>query len=271
MPELPEVQTIINGLRVGNSLHPGILGCMVKSCTVLWEKSIQEPDPGKFCHTVIGEKFRDLSRRGKYAIFYMSGSILVFHLRMSGDLLIREGNEEIKLHDRLVMGLDNGFSLVFSDPRKFGRIWLVDELDSVIGSLGPEPFDPYLTGEEFYKKLQGKKRQIKPLLMDQSFLAGMGNIYTDEALFSARIHPQTLSNQIIVKKSKQLLEAIRDSLDKGMRNHGASIDWVYRGGDYQNYFQVYRRTGLPCFRCGSPIKRIVLGQRSTHFCPECQV
>jgi formamidopyrimidine-DNA glycosylase len=118
--------------------------------------------------------------------------------------------------------------------------------------------------------MQKRKRQIKPLLLDQSFIAGMGNIYTDEALFLSRIHPLTRADQITSAQAEQLLENIRLVLKEGIIRNGASIDWVYRGGEFQNYFRVYQRTGQPCPVCGSPIERIVVGQRGTHFCPVCQ-
>jgi formamidopyrimidine-DNA glycosylase len=115
-----------------------------------------------------------------------------------------------------------------------------------------------------------RKRQLKPLLLDQSFIAGLGNIYTDEALHLARLHPLSLSNQLAPSQSETLLMAIRSVLEEGIRHNGASIDWVYRGGDFQNHFRAYQRTGQPCLVCGTPILRITLGQRGTHFCPTCQ-
>ncbi len=118
--------------------------------------------------------------------------------------------------------------------------------------------------------LQARSTQIKKLLLDQKFLAGIGNIYADEALHLARLHPLTLSKQIEINSAETLLRSIRSVLQEGIRRHGASIDWVYKGGDFQNYFRVYKRTGLPCGRCGTLIERILVGQRSTHFCPNCQ-
>ena len=161
--------------------------------------------------------------------------------------------------------------MVFNDTRKFGRVWLVEDAQSVLGGLGPEPLDESLTGSDFYRMLQKQKRQIKPLLLDQSFLAGLGNIYTDEALFQARIHPLTAACAIQKSEANELLAAIRSVLQEGIQRNGASIDWVYRGGDFQNHFQVYQRDGQPCSRCGTEIQRITVGQRGTHFCPRCQI
>ncbi len=271
MPELPEVETIVNGLRVGSESHPAVVGSRIESCEILWEKTIQVPVVENFCDQILHQEFQMLSRRGKFALFHLSKGVLIVHLRMSGDLVLRLSDQEKKKHDRLVLGLNNGYDFIFTDARKFGRVWLVDDVLQVTGSLGPEPFDPFLTDEKFYIMLRSKSRQIKPLLMDQTFLAGLGNIYTDESLFTAGIHPKTRSNEISPAKSAQLLESIRSCLQEGILNHGASIDWVYRGGDFQEKFQVYRRTGLPCVRCGKPIKRMMLGQRGTHYCPDCQV
>ena len=160
--------------------------------------------------------------------------------------------------------------MVFNDTRKFGRIWLVNSPDQIIGKLGPEPLNTEFTALQFYAKLQNVHRQIKPLLMDQTFLAGLGNIYTDESLFLAGIHPRTISSDIPVEKAEKLLGSIREVLEEGIRRNGSSIDWIYRGGDFQNYFKVYQRTGDACFNCGEPIQRILVGQRGTHFCPHCQ-
>jgi formamidopyrimidine-DNA glycosylase len=160
--------------------------------------------------------------------------------------------------------------LSFQDPRKFGRIWLVADHTEVTGLLGPEPLAAGLTPARFHKLLADRRRQLKPLLLDQTFLAGIGNIYADEALWEAKLHPLSLASRVSREKSGALLRGIRKVLKAGIRRNGASIDWVYRGGEYQNHFKVYQRTGEPCSRCGAKIKRIVLGQRSTHFCPRCQ-
>ena len=154
--------------------------------------------------------------------------------------------------------------------RKFGRVWLLRDTSDLFAKLGPEPFDQQLTAEVFADMLKNHARQLKPLLLDQSFLAGIGNIYADEALFRARLHPSRLSNSLTSSEAGDLLEAIRFVLTKGIDQKGASIDWVYRGGDFQNYFQVYQQTGNPCPRCGHPIEKTKVGQRGTHICPVCQ-
>ena len=173
-------------------------------------------------------------------------------------------------HNRVVLELDEGSKLAFDDARKFGRVWLVTEPTSILGSLGPEPLSQEFTPKILFQGLRSHHRQIKPLLMDQNFLAGLGNIYTDEALHCAKVHPLTRSHEISQQQSDRLWECIRRVLESGIENNGASIDWVYRGGDFQNYFRVYQRHGEKCPVCGETIERIVVGQRGTHICPECQ-
>ena len=270
MPELPEVETIKNVLRQGKGESPSLLGMEVASARLLWDRTLAQPSPREFTRRIISQRVDEIERRGKFLHFRLSHDSLLIHLRMSGDLLVLPVNSPEGAYDRLVLNMTAGVRLVFSDPRKFGRVWLVDDPQAILGALGPEPFDPQLTNEEFHHRLKQRHRQIKPLLMDQAFLAGLGNIYTDEALHLSRIHPLRPSDQITPAESAQLLESIRIVLKEGIFRNGASIDWVYRGGDFQNHFRVYQRTGEPCPVCGTPIARIVVGQRGTHFCPHCQ-
>ena len=211
----------------------------------------------------------------------LSGYYLFVHLRMSGDLYIKEVDTMPEKHDRLILTLASPLpkgdgagmmesKFVFNDTRKFGRVWLVRDPDEVVGGLGPEPLSDEFTAQMLYERLQSRHRQLKPLLLDQSFLAGMGNIYTDEALHKARLHPLTASDSVNREQAGALREAIREVLQEGIRRNGASIDWVYRGGEFQNYFRVYDRKGQPCPVCGTAIERLVVGQRGTHVCPNCQ-
>jgi formamidopyrimidine-DNA glycosylase len=270
LPELPEVQTIINGLVTGDKHHPSVIGSHILGAQVFWEKSIQYPSAQIFVDQLLNQSIRGIDRRGKFIIMRLDRQHLLIHLRMSGDLFLRSKSEECLQHDRFFLILDIGFNLVFYDPRKFGRAWLLENVDDVVGELGPEPFDPDLDGQKFYDMLQSRRGYIKPLLLDQKFIAGVGNIYSDEALFLARLHPLTRADCIQPEIAKKLLFCIQDVLRAGIQNHGASIDWVYRGGEFQRLFQVYRRTGLPCNVCGKEIERIIVGQRGTHYCPNCQ-
>jgi formamidopyrimidine-DNA glycosylase len=270
MPELPEVETIANKLQDGNSTIPSISGMTITGADVFWPRTIVTPDSEAFKQLVVGQRIKSIGRRAKYLVFELSEDVMLVHLRMSGDLIVGKAGEQLADHVRVSLTLDQDWQLAFNNPRKFGRIWLLEDPEAIFEKIGPEPLDPLLTGDQFYQRLQTRRRQIKPLLLDQGFIAGMGNIYTDEALNLARIHPLTRANEIPAKQADGLLKSIRKVLKEGIRRNGASIDWVYQGGDFQNYFRVYRRTGEPCPTCGTPVERIVVGQRGTHFCPSCQ-
>lgn len=264
MPELPEVETIARILK------PQLEGREIRSARLLWKRTLAAPSPRAFASRVLGQRILDVGRRAKFLHLRLSTDHLFIHLRMSGDLWIEGPGYKPAKHDRLLLGLSGGKQLVFNDTRKFGRVWLVDDPGKVIGGLGPEPFDPEFTPLVFHARLQQRHRRIKPLLLDQTFIAGLGNIYTDESLHLAGIHPLAESDKISLLKAKKLFHAIRAVLEAGIEHNGASIDWVYRGGDFQNYFRVYGRTGEPCPVCRTPITRISVGQRGTHFCPKCQ-
>ncbi|HOO57813.1 MAG TPA: bifunctional DNA-formamidopyrimidine glycosylase/DNA-(apurinic or apyrimidinic site) lyase [Anaerolineaceae bacterium] len=270
MPELPEVETIRRGLISGSDGVPSLVHQRITSVDLFWPKAVASPDPLQFIQGLQQREIVNLSRRGKFLLINLDHGTLIFHLRMSGDLRMQPAGEPTQKHDRLQLNFNSGWKLVFNDTRKFGRAWLTEDPQKVLSGIGPEPLDSDLTPDKFYAMLQVRSRQIKPLLMDQRFLAGLGNIYTDEALFSAGIHPLRRSDTLTQPEAERLLTAIREVLQQGILPKGASIDWVYRGGDFQNHFQVYKRTGSPCPRCGTPIQRIVVGQRSTHFCPVCQ-
>ena len=270
MPELPEVETIRRGLISGSDGVPSLVHQRITSVDLFWPKAVASPDPLQFIQGLQQREIVNLSRRGKFLLINLDHGTLIFHLRMSGDLRMQPAGEPTQKHDRLQLNFNSGWKLVFNDTRKFGRAWLTEDPQKVLSGIGSEPLDPDLTPDKFHAMLQVRSRQIKPLLMDQRFIAGLGNIYTDEALFSAGIHPLRRSDTLTQPEAERLLAAIREVLQKGILAKGASIDWVYRGGDFQNHFQVYKRTGSPCPRCGTPIQRIVVGQRSTHFCPVCQ-
>lgn len=251
-------------------LKPQLEGRTIHSTRLLWKRTLAAPSPRLFASQIIGQEILHVGRRAKFLQFQLSRDHLLIHLRMSGDLWVQGSRYEPAKHDRLLIHLSGGKCLVFNDTRKFGRVWLTDSPEEVTGNLGPEPFDPAFTPQVFFSRLQSRQRQIKPLLLDQSFLAGMGNIYTDEALHLAGIHPLSESDKISLKKAEILFDAIRSVLEAGIAHNGATIDWVYRGGEFQNYFRVYGRTGEPCPVCRTTIERISVGQRGTHFCPRCQ-
>ncbi len=270
MPELPEIETIRRFLTVGSDEQPGILGERITQADLIWPGSLAAPAQEEFFRRITGQCILEITRRGKYLVFKLDDGYLLFHLRMSGDLILEPSEAEIAPHHRLVLYLAGGRRLAFNDTRKFGRSWLVSDPRQVTGKLGPEPLDPDFDARQFYDNLQRSRRQLKPLLMDQTFLAGLGNIYTDEALHRARLHPLTPAHLVSTGQAEALFTAIRQTLEDGIRHNGSSIDWVYRGGDFQNYFRVYGRKGQPCPVCGTNIEKMVVGQRGTHFCPACQ-
>ena len=270
MPELPEIETIAAILRDGTEDQPPVVGRKVLGTQLLWERTLANPEPAEFHSRILGQTITGTGRRGKYLLLPLTNDTLLIHLRMSGDLFLESITQVVAPHYRLMLELDGGLRLAFKDTRKFGRVWLTSNPDVVLGKLGPEPFDPDFTASVFYQRLQSRRRQIKPLLLDQAFLAGMGNIYTDESLHMARLHPLTIANTLTVEQAECLWSSIRQVLSDGIRNNGTSIDWVYRGGSYQHHFRVYQRAGKPCQECGSLVERIVVGQRGTHLCPTCQ-
>ena len=274
MPELPEVETIARALREGGRGGPSLIGKKIASAGLLWPRTLASPplrSPEELGERLAGQTVETIDRRGKFLRMGLDRDTLLYHLRMSGDLWVEPDHLPPAAHHRFLLGFSDGLRLAFNDPRKFGRVWVTDEPGEVLAGLGPEPLDPRLDPGQFWTLLQARQRQLKPLLLDQSFLAGLGNIYTDEALNRAGIHPLRLSRSLTLGEAEQLLASIREVLQAGIARQGSSIDWVYRGGDFQNYFRVYGRTGEPCPRCGTPVVRILVGQRSTHFCPNCQV
>ena len=273
MPELPEVETIARNLRTE------LVGLTILEADVRWARTVAAPSVRRFKQHIQGQIIRDVGRRAKFLRIQLSDYELLIHLRMSGDLVFKREMAEPAKHDRLILTLQpptrtrktaQRYSLAFNDTRKFGRVWLTAVPEEVTGRLGPEPLSDEFTSQWLADALRGRHRQLKPLLLDQTFVAGLGNIYTDEALHRARLHPLSLSDSVSIRKAALLHAAIRETLQEGIRRNGASFDWVYRGGEFQNHFRVYDREGKPCPVCGTPIRRLVVGQRGTHICPDCQ-
>lgn len=269
MPELPEVETI------RQDLLPRLVGRTFTGATVTWPNVVRAPSPNEFSRRLAGQRVCGLSRRGKYLVFCLeSGLRLVVHLKLSGALLLREPATPPDRFTHTILFLDNGFELRFSDLRKFGRLWLVPDEAEATGALGPEPFDEAFSLEYMAQRLGKRSIPIKSALLDQSFVAGIGNIYADEALFAARIHPARPANTLDMDTLHHLRDAVRMALLKALGNRGTSFS-DYRdpdGKEGRNQFAVavFRQTGKPCPRCGTTIQRIKLGGRSSHFCPSCQ-
>ena len=267
MPELPEVETI------ARNLQRKIGGKRIAAVAVYWDRTIACPARALFTKKLAGAKITRIDRRAKYLRIELSRNgkqqFMLIHLRMSGVLEIESRNYKPAKHDRVILSFADGKKLVFNDTRKFGRIYLVDDHSRITGKLGPEPLDPELDPDRFYTMLRLKKGAIKPLLLNQAFLVGIGNIYVDESLWRAKIHPLTRANRISKLRVPKLLQAIRQTLSEAIENQGTHIgDGVVAWGRYVP--RVYQRDGHGCPRCRTTIKRIVVGQRGTHLCPGCQ-
>ena len=225
--------------------------------------------------TLLGRTFVSMGRRGKYILLGMDdGLTLVVHLRMTGRLVWRLHEAPPEPFERARLTLDGGHDLRWSDLRKFGTWSIVQETASLIARLGPEPIDPGFTFKQFRAAIGGRKAPVKAVLLDQRTVAGLGNIYVDEALFEAGIRPDTPADRVPPAKLKRLFETTRTVLERGIENRGASfkdyVDGQGNPGTQHMHVQVFRRTGKPCYACGSTIERTVVGGRATHFCPKCQ-
>ncbi len=273
MPELPEVETVARELREGSTTRgPSVLGRVIAGVTVRWPRQIAAPSPREIDDRLRGQQVLAVGRRGKVIVFRLTRDVLLVHLRMSGDLTVTSGVTPTDKHAHTVFHFEDGSELRFSDTRKFGKVWVVAQVEDVLGGLGPEPLDDAFTPAVLAERLKMRQRALKPLLLDQAFLAGVGNIYADEALHLAGLHPLRRSDTLSPREVRGLWKALRQALNDGLRHNGASIDWQYRGGGYQEVLRAYGRSGRECQRpgCAGRIRRIVVGQRSTHFCPVCQ-
>jgi formamidopyrimidine-DNA glycosylase len=265
MPELPEVETIVRGLRAP------LIGHTFSGVRVEWERMTQ-PSARELRARLPGQRVEAIHRRGKYLVIQLSGKDnLIIHLKMTGDLEVLPADVPGHQHDRVVFDLENGNQLRFRDPRKFGRVYLTDDPAWILDRLGPEPLDDDFTEDEFLTLFDRRSGRIKPLLLNQEFIVGLGNIYADEALFLAGLRPERKADTLLEEEKRGLYRAIRQVLQLAIDQKGTSLaDETYRGGQYQRQFKVYNRREEPCPKCGSPIQRIRLGQRSAHFCPNCQ-
>jgi formamidopyrimidine-DNA glycosylase len=270
MPELPEVE------HVARQLRAALVGRRIIGAEVCWERSIGRPLPAEFVARVTGQQVVGIDRRGKYLLIALrDGDTLVVHRRMSGNLSFAPAGAEVP-YTRVRLLLDDGRKLVYSDPRKFGRLMLLapGELAEALGALGPEPLDPAFTPKALAARLGRRPRAIKALLMDQSVVAGLGNIYADEALFRAGIHPLRPAASLTPREVAALHAGIQGALRTGIEHGGTTFgrhrDVYDEAGTNLEHVEVYRRTSQPCLRCGTPIVRMVVAQRGTHYCPRCQ-
>jgi formamidopyrimidine-DNA glycosylase len=269
MPELPEVESTVLYLRdrVANEL--------IHNVEVNWARTVQHPSVEDFKLKLVGRLISAVQRRGKYIVFVLESDsqkpcFLFSHLRMTGSFDVVEHDAPLSKHDRVLLQLKSGKEIRFNDPRKFGRFYLGNEKDSCTSHLGPEPLDSSFTAEVLMQILQTRSGRMKSVLLDQSAIAGLGNIYADEVLWASRIHPLLPAKRVTSTQAKLLHRSIQKILRKAIESKGTDFgDGVVTYGMYRP--KVYGRAEQKCPRCSSLIKRIVVGQRSTHYCPKCQV
>ena len=294
MPELPEVETTVRDLR------PQLIGRTIQRARVTWERTVAAPNAKQFTREIVGYKIIEINRRGKYLVFSLGRTtkdggrttgdgqrlrehsatyqienrkFLLVHLRMTGQFGFHAPRVKRDKHQHVHLLLDDGRELRFHDFRKFGRWWLVDNPEHVVGKLGPEPLE--MSKREFLKRLRERRGHIKPLLLNQTFVAGVGNIYADESLWYAKIHPLRDATTLTDKEAGDLYNAIRRVFRKAIGVGGTSFDATYKringqSGEFQEDLRVVGRAGEPCYRCGTPIVKTVVGQRGTYSCPKCQ-
>ena len=272
MPELPEVETVVRGLRTS------LIGHTFTAADVMWERSIASPDADHLPQRLTGQTVTDVTRRGKWIVIALdSGDSLLIHLRMSGRLILTQDPSCLETrHLRVLFSFENGRRLSFIDQRKFGRIHLTADPERVLGTLGPEPLDDTFTMNKFREMLKPRRGRLKPLLLNQRFLAGLGNIYTDESLWKARLHPLRKADTLTETEIERLYAAIRSTLQAAIVSGGTTWqDQGYRQanggrGQFAPKLIVYGQAEAPCPRCATPIQRIKVAQRGTHICPQCQ-
>ncbi len=289
MPELPEVETHARDLR------RNIIGCPIKEVWVGWNKSIAEPSAASFKKMIVGKRFKKVTRRGKFIIMDLSGGLsLVSHFRMTGHFRLAPLSESESAKrwfilpsdrfSRVAFKLDKDEILHFSDIRKFGRLWLMKTVDVAqmpeLASLGPEPLDKNFKKKDFIACVRRFKGMVKPVLLNQKCVAGIGNIYVDESLFDAGVHPETRVEKLSDEELGVLYKMVRANLAAGVKHRGSTVGEFInikgQRGEHADYLRVYGKKGEPCqktregIKCSGKVKRIVVAQRGTHYCPACQ-
>lgn len=271
MPEIAEVET------VRRTLKERILGKKIKSVNVIYERII-ESDLEEFRTKLVGLSFDDILRKGKWLLFSIGDYYLCSHLRMEGKFFVKDSSEEILKHEHIIFTLEDGVDLRYHDTRKFGRMNLVlkSEIDNyeAVKKQGIEPIDDALTAEYLYEKLRKKRLPMKSLMLDQTIISGLGNIYADEVLYEARIYPLKLGTEIRIEECQRIVDGARKIILKAIECGGTTIRSYTSSlgvtGNYQDYLNVHKREKEECKCCGNAIVRIVVGGRSTYYCENCQ-
>lgn len=272
MPELPEVETI-----VGELIENQLVGDNVSKLDVSFPKVLQNISEENLQKKLTHAKILNIYRRGKWIVFVFKGFILGFHLRMTGKLWLESQTKASHKHERAKFFLTSKRVLVFEDQRKFGRIYYSEE-NEPFPKLGIEPFSPSFNAKTLKALFDKSQRNLKAFLLDQTKIAGLGNIYVDEALFASKLHPQEIANRLTLKEIERLRSAIQEVLKTGIENSGTTLgnhrsnyaSSKGKGGSNQNRLKVFRKDGKPCLVCGSLIVKIRVATRGTHFCPNCQ-
>lgn len=270
MPELPEVETVVRSIR------PDLVGKVITSVVPQnnWIRVLETHSVEVFNNNTVGKHISAVERRGKFIVIVLDKGFIFIHLRMTGRLLTALSKDDKPKHLTAIINFQDGTSLFFKDYRKFGRFYYYDTLDFINQKLGIEPLSIEFTASWLFANLKKSNRQLKPLLLDQGFIAGLGNIYVDEALWFAKLHPQQLGSSVSKKKSDLLHEAIQRLLETAIKNQGTTIINFYFGegksGNFRDQLQVFGRQGQECPRCETLIEKMRVAQRGTHICPNCQ-
>lgn len=273
MPELPEVETI------KNTLKRFVTNKTIAEISVLWPNIIKRPDDvEQFKHYLVGQTIHDITRKGKFLLFQLDDSVLISHLRMEGKYSVHSSEEPMKKHTHVIFSFTDGEELRYNDVRKFGTMHVFDKGEASnqkpLNQLGPDPFDEDFTLDYFYKKLKKTERVIKAALLDQSIVAGLGNIYVDETLFKAKVHPLKKASRLTKKEVKAVQEQAIITLREAVAQGGTTIRSYVNGqgemGMFQQELFVYGQENEPCKNCGKPIVKMKIGGRGTHVCVSCQ-
>ena len=270
MPELPEVET------VKNELLPLVVGRRITGVTLVWEGIVKEVSVEEFCSRIIGQEITSITRHGKYLFFHLSNQgFLLIHLKMTGSLIVSQDPSEPLKFVRAIIHLDNATNIYFRDPRKFGIMRLVQDTATIRDKLGPEPLEESFTPQLLAKRLVNRTAPIKALLLDQKFIAGVGNMYADEVLYATGINPWRPAGSLTQPEIKRLHREIRRILWAAIENKGASVDTYFRpdgseGSAHYEFKVAHGLGGKTCTVCGGPIERVVVRNRGTYFCPRCQ-
>ncbi|MFD1038094.1 DNA-formamidopyrimidine glycosylase [Virgibacillus byunsanensis] len=273
MPELPEVET------VRKTLKQFVINKKIEQVSVYWPNIIKEPDDSEqFKFLIAGQTIQDITRKGKFLVFQLDDYVLISHLRMEGKYSVHQSIEPIKKHTHVIFTFEGGEELRYNDVRKFGTMHIYPKGEELIrkplNQLGPDPFDELFTFDYFFEKLKKTERSIKAVLLDQSIVAGLGNIYVDETLFRANVHPLKQSSKLTKKEVKAIQKQAILTLDEALRQGGTTIrSYVNSQGEmgmFQQELFVYGQENKACKQCGKPIVKMKVGGRGTHVCTTCQ-